>query len=52
MIKYLLLTTDIKPLKADINNDRKLAALPTLVSDVITGHRHYIDNLFASTWKN
>ncbi len=26
-------------------------ALPTLIGDVITDQKHYINNLFADTWK-
>ncbi len=26
-------------------------ALPALIGDVITDQKHYIDNLFADTWK-
>ncbi|MCU7814243.1 MAG: hypothetical protein KZQ81_03310 [Candidatus Thiodiazotropha sp. (ex Rostrolucina anterorostrata)] len=34
-------------LKNDINSD----SLPPLISGVITDSKHYIDNLFADTWK-
>jgi hypothetical protein len=34
-------------LKNDINTD----SLPPLISVVITNSKHYIDNLFADTWK-
>ncbi len=34
-----------------MKNDTKDGALPPLIGDVITDQKHYIDNLFADTWK-
>jgi hypothetical protein len=34
-----------------MKNDTNVAVLPPLISDVITDSKHYIDNLFADTWK-
>jgi hypothetical protein len=34
-----------------MNNDTNKNVLPTLISDVITDDKHYIDNLFADIWK-
>lgn len=34
-----------------MKNDTNPANLPPLISDVITDSTHYIDNLFADTWK-
>lgn len=34
-----------------MNNDTKNSALPELVENVIKNKNHYIDNLFADTWK-
>lgn len=35
-----------------MNNATNKSALPTLISDVIADDKHYIDNVFADTWKN
>ena len=37
--------------EAHMKNDTNVAVLPPLISDVITDSKHYIDNLFADTWK-
>jgi SRSO17 transposase len=37
--------------EARLKNDTNAARLPPLVSGVITDSKHYIDNLFADTWK-
>ena len=34
-----------------MNNDTKKTALPSLIGGVLTDPQHYIDNLFADTWK-
>ena len=34
-----------------LKNDMNAGRLPPLISDVITDPKHYIDNLFADTWK-
>ena len=34
-----------------MKNDTNAASLPPLISGVITDSKHYIDNLFADTWK-
>lgn len=34
-----------------MKNDTNVASLPPLISGVITDSRHYIDNLFADTWR-
>jgi hypothetical protein len=34
-----------------VKNGTYAGALPALIGDVITDKRHYIDNLFADTWK-
>ena len=34
-----------------MKNGTKGGALPALIGDVITDQKHYIDNLFADTWK-
>ncbi len=34
-----------------MKNGTKKGALPALIGDVITDQKHYIDNLFADTWK-
>ncbi len=34
-----------------MKNDTKEDALPPLIGDVITDQKHYVDNLFADTWK-
>ena len=34
-----------------MKNGTNEGALPTLIGDVITDQKHYIDNLFADTWK-
>jgi len=34
-----------------LNNDINAASLPPLISDIMTDSKHYIDNLFADTWK-
>ena len=34
-----------------MKNDTNADSLPPLISDVITDSKHYIDNLFADTWK-
>jgi hypothetical protein len=34
-----------------VKNGTNAGALPTLIGDVITDQKHYIDNLFADTWK-
>lgn len=37
--------------EAQLKNDTNAASLPPLISGVITDSKHYIDNLFADTWK-
>ena len=37
--------------EAHMKNGTKRDCLPPLISDVITDSKHYIDNLFADTWK-
>jgi hypothetical protein len=37
--------------EAQLKNDTNAASLPPLISGVITDSRHYIDNIFADTWK-
>lgn len=37
--------------EAPLKNDTKTDALPPLVSNLLTSKKHYIDNLFADTWK-
>jgi len=37
--------------EAQLKNDTNVASLPPLISGVITDSRHYIDNLFADTWR-
>ncbi len=39
------------PAEARVENGTKKGALPALIGDVITDQKHYIDNLFADTWK-
>ncbi len=34
-----------------MNNDTSNAALPSLIGGVLADQKHYIDNLFADTWK-
>lgn len=34
-----------------MNNDTNKSALPSLIGGVLTDQQHYIDNLFADTWK-
>ncbi len=34
-----------------MKNGTNEPALPALIGDVITDPKHYIDNLFADTWK-
>ena len=34
-----------------VKHGTKTGALPTLIDDVITDHKHYIDNLFSDNWK-
>jgi hypothetical protein len=34
-----------------VKNGTNEGALPALIGDVITDQKHYIDNLFADTWK-
>ncbi len=34
-----------------MKNSTNEGALPALIGDVITDQKHYIDNLFANTWK-
>jgi len=34
-----------------VKNGTNVGALPPLISDVITAPKHYIDNVFADTWK-
>lgn len=34
-----------------MNNATKKNSLPSLISDVLTDEKHYIDNVFADTWK-
>jgi len=34
-----------------VKNGTNECALPALIGDVITDQKHYIDNLFADTWK-
>jgi hypothetical protein len=34
-----------------MKNDTNADGLPPLVSDVISDSKHFIDNLFADTWK-
>jgi hypothetical protein len=34
-----------------MNNDTKKSALPSLIGGVLADPQHYIDNLFADTWK-
>jgi hypothetical protein len=34
-----------------MNNDTNQSALPSLIGGVLTDQKHYIDNLFADTWK-
>lgn len=35
-----------------MNHDTKNTALPSLIGNVLTDSKHYIDNLFADTWKS
>jgi len=37
--------------EAQLKNDTNAGGLPPLIGDVITDSKHYIDNLFADTWK-
>ena len=37
--------------EAHLKNDINADSLPPLISVVITDSKHYIDNLFADTWK-
>jgi hypothetical protein len=37
--------------EVQLKNDTNAGGLPPLISDVITDSRHYIDNIFADTWK-
>lgn len=37
--------------EAPLKNDMNAGRLPPLISDVITDPKHYIDNIFADTWK-
>lgn len=34
-----------------MNNDTKSKALPSLVGDLLSEQKHYVDNLFADTWR-
>jgi hypothetical protein len=34
-----------------MNNDTNRCSLPSLISGVLAGQKHYVDNLFADTWK-
>ena len=34
-----------------MNNDTNRSALPSLIGGVLASQQHYIDNLFADTWK-
>ena len=34
-----------------MKNDTITDSLPPFVSDILTGQKHYIDNIFADTWK-
>jgi hypothetical protein len=40
-----------KPPEARVKNGIKEDGLPALIGDVITDQEHYLDNLFADTWK-
>ena len=37
--------------EAQLKNDTNADSLPPLIGAVITDSKHYIDNLFADTWK-
>lgn len=52
MVKCLCLNPNNNtPPEAPVKNDTNPTSLPPLISDVITDPTHYIDNLFADTWK-
>lgn len=51
MVKCRFSNPDIKLRKTRMNNDTNRSALPSLIGNVLADQRHYIDNLFADTWK-